>query len=365
MKRGFTLIELLVAIGILAIVLSFAGTIFRVSIDSYHTAVANAEIMRKLQAIVEQLDADFRGLRKDGEIFVVWVASRTDPTADPRDPNSYERFDRIMFFADGDFHSYRDRPKVIRGNLARICYMLARKGDLKAQDLRPQERVLARTQHIITADSQLSWFLDPNAFSDVQWYQWNNFYEYDKLTMEQWLKIPPEQKQDVLSVIMDVTVGGSKVDPKFRGAHVDRNDPNTLHMLLCEGVGQFAVQGFYERPGGAGQWRWIPQVDPAGNGLDPMNPSNAVNADEDFYFIPGDPNTPGVLYPYRELEPGVGYGGVVLKSFPFYPAQNVRWSNFPRIPGLGRALKFTFTLYDSKGVLPHGRTFTHIVYLDD
>jgi hypothetical protein len=35
------------------------------------------------------------------------------------------------------------------------------------------------------------------------------------------------------------------------------------------------------------------------------------------------------------------------------------------IPGLGRALKFTFTLYDSKGILQNGRTFTHIVFLDN
>jgi len=35
------------------------------------------------------------------------------------------------------------------------------------------------------------------------------------------------------------------------------------------------------------------------------------------------------------------------------------------IPGLGRALKFTFTLYDSKGVFKEGKKFTHIVYLDD
>jgi len=29
------------------------------------------------------------------------------------------------------------------------------------------------------------------------------------------------------------------------------------------------------------------------------------------------------------------------------------------------AIKFTFTLYDSRGVFPEGKTFTHIVYLDD
>ena len=67
--KGFTLVELLVAIGI-----SFAGVIFNVSVNAQRTAMANAEIMQKLRAITGQLNADFRGLRKDDEIFVVWVA---------------------------------------------------------------------------------------------------------------------------------------------------------------------------------------------------------------------------------------------------------------------------------------------------
>lgn len=132
-NKAFTLVELLVAIGILAMVMSFASVIFRVSIDSYRTAMANAEIMRKLRAITDQLNADFQGLRKEGEIFAAWVAV-PGPGADPCDPNSYERFDRIMFFADGDFQSYRVNPatgNVIRGNVARVCYMLARNADGK------------------------------------------------------------------------------------------------------------------------------------------------------------------------------------------------------------------------------------------
>ena len=45
----------------------------------------------------------------------------------------------------------------------------------------------------------------------------------------------------------------------------------------------------------------------------------------------------------------------------------VRYSptaTFP--PGfLPKALKFTFKIYDSKGIIENGRTFTHIVYLDE
>ncbi|MCP4712759.1 MAG: hypothetical protein GY869_29375, partial [Planctomycetes bacterium] len=58
---------------------------------------------------------------------------------------------------------------------------------------------------------------------------------------------------------------------------------------------------------------------------------------------------------HEERVPGVLY------SPPFYYNE----ADFNFIPGLGRALKFTFTLYDSKNIFRQGKTFTHIVYLDD
>src|SRR4030042_971378 len=90
--NAFTLMELMVAVALFAIVFAFASVIFKVSVNSYRTAVANAEIIQKLRAITDQLNADFKGLRKDGEIFVIWKV----------DPVSHERFARILFFADGD-----------------------------------------------------------------------------------------------------------------------------------------------------------------------------------------------------------------------------------------------------------------------
>src|SRR5512138_931069 len=100
MRRAFTLMELVVALGIMALVMSFAGVIFRVSTDSHRLALANAEIMQKLRAITEQLDSDFRGLRKDGEVLVFWRAARngkfTGPGQNPNAEEAFDRFDRIM-----------------------------------------------------------------------------------------------------------------------------------------------------------------------------------------------------------------------------------------------------------------------------
>ena len=335
MKRAFTIVELLVAVGILAIVLSFAGAIFRVSIDAHRTAMANSEIMQKFRAITEQLDADFQGLRRDGEIFAVWVAEDADSDG------TYERFDRIMFFADGDFHSYHADPPI-RGNLARISYMLAKRGTVQAQAQPPRERMLARVQHIVTADASLPAVFDPNAFTDSEWFDWNNRMEYQKGTLQQWVNLSWEDKEDALAVIADVNVGSSTIDHDFRGASIEPTDANSIHMLLCRGVGEFKVQGWYDA-----ELRWVPQVDPDGDG---------DLSDTEFYF--SGSRTPGVLYPYPP-------NGLVSIKGVAYPRNGLSESRFDEIPGLGRALKFTFTLYDSRGIIKEGRTFTHIIYLDN
>jgi len=339
MKKAFTLLELTVAVGLLAMMILFASMIFNVSIDTYRMATANAEIMQKLQAITSQLTADFKGLRKDGEIFVVWVTSPAGAGDNDYDHDGFIRFDRIMFFADGDFQSYGASP-VIRGNLARISYMLARTKDkdgnwIRAQLQDPDKRILARTQHILTADTGLADSLNLGTFDNQKWSEWHNWFEYDKILLDAWKNISDRDKQDMLTIITDVSVGllestPLRVGDDWRGAKVDTADANSIHMLLCEGVGEFKVQGWY-----AAEQRWVPEVD---NG--------------DFY----DPSTnqvPGVLYPRF----------VSINKDPYLGP--VDEAHFDMIPGLGRALKFTFTLYDSKGIIKNGKTFTHIVYLGE
>ena len=343
-NSAFTLIELLVAMGIFVIVISFSGQIFKVSLDSHRIALANAEIMQKFRAITNQLESDFRGLDKDGEIVVAWQAK---PESDNID--GYARFDRIMFFAEGDFQSYG--TNLIRGNAARICYSMAKNGTLQPEQLDKSKRILARTQHILTDDEKLPSIFDPNSFTYQQWYVWNNLSQYDKISMGEWKLIPEKNKADILSFILDINVkivnetGGiiyeSKTDKKKRGVSVDTSDPNSIHLLLCEGVGEFKIQGWNST-----SQTWMPEEDPDGNG----------NLSDSHFFLNDPNNIPAVLYswPFR----GVNMNNVT------YPTEQITRDNFNSIPGLGRALKFTFTLFDSKGIIKGGRTFTYIVNLD-
>ena len=243
----------------------------------------------------------------------------------------------LAVFADGDFQSYRvygSRP--IRGNLARICYMLAnRPGDppIRPVNQDAEKRILARTQHILTSDKSLDAFPDFDSFDRADWYEWNNIYEYDRILLGEWENISLDDKKYMLSVISDIRIDEEVEDDDFLiGATIEPAGPNSVHMLLCEGVGEFAVQGW-----SSGQW--VPEIDPDGDG---------DLEDTDFVKDKDDPSklsqtdARGIWYlcpPYSEED---------LSS----------------MAGFGRALKFTFTLYDSKGVIKEGRTFTHIVYLN-
>jgi prepilin-type N-terminal cleavage/methylation domain-containing protein len=362
MRKAFTLMEMIVALGILAIVMSFAGVIFQVSVDSRRLALANGEIMQKLRAITEQLDADFRGLRKDGEVLAFWRAQRTqDYTGQNRNAEeAFDRFDRIMFFADGDFQTYGtygpDPKKAVCGNMAWICYALANGPSAnasdpnRAQQQKPQRRVLARTEHILVAPTTAPDPCDPlgmSKFTDSDWRDWMSNKEYDSISLRGWELIPSAQKADILSVIGDVEVGldtlTSKKNVTAGGVTIDPANPQSLHAFMCRGVGQFEIQGWSDA-----QQRWIPSVNPNGD---------ASLTDDSDFILNGDDldpvKIPGLWYPRGPAVFGRDRQLATLNG------------DFNTTPGLGRALKFTFTLYDSRGLIKNGRTFTHIVYLDN
>ena len=345
------------AMGLLAAIMAASGFIFHSAIKSQRTAKATLEIAQKLQAITTQLDADFKNIRKDGEIFIVW-------TADPLD--EHDRFDRILFFADGDFHTYHQKNGDIRGHLARITYMLANDKDgISARYQDQNKRVLSRTQHILVADNSLNLFPDLTLpFDEDKFWTHNNYYyEYDLSTVQSWKEIALNTKAEMLSALCDVVVNTGNQN---LGTVIDRNDPNTFDALLCEGVGSFSIQGWYDA-----EQRWVPEIDPDGDGR--------LSDDSDFR-LDGENihdslvpvlwyNDMYVISPVSDsglLMLGVNSSiGVYNSSFDANLYEGpINKVNFNNIPGLGRAIRFTFTIYDSKGIYPEGKTFSHIVYLD-
>ena len=332
MKKAFTLIELIVAVALLAMILSFSGLIFKVSIETYRTAGANAEIMQKLRAITSQLDTDFKAIRTDTPLLI-WFKQD--------DPN---RYDQVMFFANGDFASTQlyengnnavpdpNGNRLVIGNVARLFYGQAQ----------PDPNLLARRQHILTADTELDeWpHADMSDFnSSGAGGMLNEWYEHDSLSLAQWKTIVGDAYRD-------------KIIPTCFASRplIDMDYPNTFHKLMCEGVGSFAVQWAYW-DSGDGRFYWFPSNDPDGDGeIDDSHFRLIGNEFGVFFNIPnGSSFSVEGCWWYPIGDDNVKYK--LGESFPsdFYP----------------KAIKFTFRLYDSKGVIKNGREFTHIVYLGE
>jgi len=153
------------------------------------------------------------------------------------------------------------------------------------------------------------------------------------LALSQWKTITsdPCYNNQIITTCFDNTDGRPGID---------LDNAQTLHMLMTQGVGHFQIQWSYFD---GGQLRWWPSDDPDGNGNTDDSDFTAMGADEfGIYF-----NMPaGVEVPSGATN---WFDSNVEFFLGFFP----------------EALKFTLTLYDSRGVFPEGKTFTHIVYLDD
>ena len=292
-KTGFTMVELLVAIGVLVIILATTSVIFKVCIESQRKASAMSEIMRNLRGITDQLDEDFKGLQKDAPI-AIWF-----------EYDGSNRYDQMMFFASGDFQSLN---APISGNLARIYY-----GNAGPDPAYMNLRLLARRQHVLTADISMSGYPNSN-FSAMAVAGAENATEYDFMSLSEWKTIPVAVYQNI---IMPACLDTSTGRPIINTA----TPVGGLHMLMCQGVSNFSIQ-FAQWDNVNSVWIWLPK-----EGFDIF----AGNHFGLYCNVPG-----GAGFPYWAYRPTFGY----------------------------KALKFTFTLYDSNGVLKGGRTFTHIIYID-
>lgn len=343
MKRAFTIVELLVAIGLFGILLAASGIIFATAVDAHRTAEATTEISQRLAAITDQLNADFKGLRKDCPL-AIWFEKDSDPCK----PDV--RHDQILFFADGDFQSYRYNPPLI-GNTARVYYAQANIMNVDYQpdtivrdpeDPYHKANVLSRRQHIYFPTVSG----DPCSFPDITDFFGsfippnNDRYEHDNISLSQWKVITSDP-------IDGLAYNNQIIQTCFDNADgrpaIDLDNSETLHMLMAQDVKHFQIQ-WSDFSGG--QLQWWPSHDPDGDG---------DNSDSDF---PPE----GMFGIYFNMPEGVN----VDVSDPPDGVSEWLYSNLFFLSGaLPEAIKFTFTLYDSKDIFPDGKTFTHIVYLND
>ncbi len=368
-KRAFTLVELMVAVGLMAMMIAFTSVIFRFGIDAHRISSAKAEIMQKVRVITEQLNSDLRGLRKDAPLMI-WFERDRVGVAEPN------RYDQIMFFANGDFTSY-NRYRIglkqyidpdpnlsvpynkddfhVRGNLARIYYSLASKYEdatfspppMEPMEIEASERILARRVHIMTADPCLVEWPDPEQkisttfdaeLVGVGYY--NDIYEHDSV---------PLPKYKAASMFDNTAIVHTCFDER---ALVDTRSPETFHKLMCEAVSSFSVQWAYwdrDTVGDEYELRWFPSVDPDGDDSEIDSHFELNNPGRDKFAVHFNMPAGTTLTDWKDVDELEYQGSDKAFEADFFPA----------------AFKFTFTVYDSKKIITGGRTFTHIVYLED
>jgi prepilin-type N-terminal cleavage/methylation domain-containing protein len=358
-KKAFTIIELLVAMALLTMMMAISAMVFSSAVKAYRTANATTEIMSRMRNLTEQLDSDLRGLRKEGEFIMVWgplPKLNRDGTLLDEDnnaiPDQYISFDRLFFFADVDAQTFNAQTlksplpggsKRISSNLARICYSFGRDAaNIHAgQEKLGEKRLFCRTQHLITGDADLPLFPDLSVAWNATDFNNKNFsYEYQTITAQEWLDLSDLAspnwlaKLDMLSLILDLSVGTSAITQG--GPMVDLTSMVGVHNLFSQGIGQFHVQIWRSDLN-----RWFPELDPDGDGI-----YNELTGGTDYTLAGNLINT-------------VNLSGLWIKGDvnAYEPYTVFNWDK------IGVALKFTFTIYDSRGIIPDGKTFTHIVYL--
>ncbi len=373
MKKAFTIIELLVATALLAMLIAISGIVFSTAVKAHRTANAAAEVAAKLFALTDQLNRDFQGLRKDMPA-AIWFEY---------DSNTGKRYDQIQFFADGMFESSKQWTytnssgtqvtETLSGNTARVYYGQANQVRINSSYQRTlysayntsysearkrgTQMILGRRAHIQTANSMPTWGLFPVDPSDttanfrtsfqqkfIPWlgggssgnYFGNDVFEYDNVSLSDWTNILADSTKANQNKYLDTCFNNTSGRP---GIDLTASDGQSLHMVMVQGIGSFSIQLAYMS---GGVLYWWPSQDPNGDGNTLDSDFTAMGATSFGYYM---------NFPVAPLWPnwtGSSNRSLLLTSDSSYP----------------KAMKFTFTLYDSNGVFKDGKMFTHIVYFN-
>ena len=323
MKKAFTLLELMVAIALLAMVLSFSGVIFKVSINSYRTSGANTDVMQKLRAVTDQLNIDFRKLPKDGYLVLHCEEQNRSEYENSATTGDF-RADRIYYFCTGDFQSWYDES--VKASIARVYF--GHDGISLFDSIRnkPVSRWnLARDLMLLTPGQTIP---APPPFVD-----------YNDISYAACVANPPLILADSDRLLSPPPTG---LPPVIN----IRNDANDVRRLMCENVGEIRI----EWSDGTRYPATHPNPD-LRNKLVWFGFSVTKREGDVTTSLPADPDPM-----YNLIEVAIPPWSSFYRAI-WMPSTPKRY--WPK------ALKFTFTLYDSKGILEKGRTFTHIVYLEN
>ena len=312
MKKAFTTIELIVAVSLLAVVMVISGMVFKIAIDAQRQAGAIAEITRNFRAITDQLNRDFQGLVKDGILVLrseektVYIDKEDEDTDNASGTTALKinvRTDGLYYISTGDFQSVQT-PKN-KSNVSLIYLGLYDKA-IGGTEPYCSKWIAARRVIELLPDANSS----PSSTDD-----------YDDKSLAEYIATAN-------NIITDPNGLANKMKAGFA---VDPALANSNWQYFSGGIGNFKIEWAVPSFDGRDNLEWI------------------------GYDLPlSDPN--------NNILNKAGYTSHIdeVKSTEYRLTWEPKDKDY-----LPKAIKFTMTLYDSRGVIKEGKTFTYIVYIGD
>jgi hypothetical protein len=409
-RRGLTLTEMMVAVALTIAMLGITGVIFKSASEAAGKAQASNEVCQQLRALTRQLDSDFDGLRPDMPFAVLWEAHCSnlgidlqpnlgdpDPVATSPDHARWVRYDRIVFFANGDFQVPNGPLGLtngyMSGNLARIFYGQSFDSPETPKEtfgFEPPRVLLSRRIKLLTADNYTNWHnslsIPGGVISGLGTYNisgsptlWSSLgvfnYDYtpiENATVAFWKNQPLLDYFQCYFMDYDTTVFPTASfirRPSINVMGTSYDGVQRLYML--PDVTDFKIELMFPNA-----TEWFPNERDTAN-FDLFVSSNQ-NKTIPFYGLVPRVNKFGFFWNAGEnpaLYSPVGNPAcryLTPSSFPYtldWRGENgitvigslpaINWSNvWPQ------AIKFTFTLYDkNRRYFPEGQTYSYILKL--
>jgi len=362
--RGMTLVEIMVAVGITLGMLLLIGTVFKSATDASGSAMAHNELMSQVRTLTNQIEQDLSGLRPDMPMAIIFEGYRENVTpglGDPYPPEDRDkmiRYDRICFFANGNFQpSY---AFDLSGNLARIYYgqmLNSPPSGFRGRPVSPPRRILARRFKILTADTAAptpaAWGVLGNSFTNSALYDYDFFerasaFYWKSRDVTEYATVFDQSLDNVVSffrpvdyinvqdTIDDYLMGAPMIHPA--GAPPYGEDALQRLFFLSD-VTDFKIQIYLEDTS-QGRWRWYPDDQDMIQAFSALGNIAAVA----FYW-----NAP-------DLDP-VSNNPVFIDNVAWFCDKDLGMVDF-----WPKAIRFTFTLYDkNRRRFGEGQTFSYIM----
>jgi type II secretory pathway pseudopilin PulG len=380
-----TLVEIMVAIAITVGMMLLIGNVFKSATDASGSALALNDVNGQVRVVTEQLQNDFAGFQTDLPFAIIFQAHQNHPTdplynpnddrtwlGDPDDPDPFDptlpaqviRYDRICFFASGNFEPPVE-SSILSGNLARIFYgQILDSPDLQLEnDVAAPRQILTRRQKIMTTSP----FLSSRSVGDYSWVttpaDYDDFpFEFTPTSLATTVPGSPTTLWKNVPVVnyfaryfndLPDAIGSFVRRPIYDEIYMHPRSLEAQQRLqLMSDVTDFKIQLYLEDQI-QGRWRWFPD-----------DHDMLLYPDRIFAFYWNVPdmdytNNPTMI-PSVLLDREMNVRRNV--NIPWYsPIDTVDVKAF--FPDMWpKAIRFTFTLYDkNRRRFPEGQTFSYIV----